>query len=153
MTLHLTEEQKKIILTKIESGVDKGLKEYIREELNSQSVRIVNAEGTTDDEHPDNTTTWKEYWEKRTGVELDKLLPKKGDKYLCPTHSHHEKGDDGYVEAREICGCHVHIVDANGRVDKKKMFIAPMCSGCNQRNEIFKLPKEALVEIHPIRRK
>jgi len=61
ITQFLTEERIAIISEKIASAIVEGLREYAIEELNSQSVRIVNAEGTSEDEHPDNTTTWKEY--------------------------------------------------------------------------------------------
>ena len=145
-----TDNQMKEVQSKLNEQGSQS-KETIFEE--GPQVKIINAEGTSDDEHLDNTTTWKEYWEKRTGMALKDILPQKGNKYQCPTHSHHEEGDDGYVEEGEICGCHVQIVDANGEVDDTKMFIAPMCSGCNQRKDIFRLPKKALVPLQPIKRK
>lgn len=142
----LSEEQIDSLASKISSAIMKSLREYAEEDLNSESVQIVNAVGTSDDEHPDNVTTWKEYWEKRTGKNLDEILPKKGEKYLCPTHSHHKNGDDGYVPARQICGCHVQIVKGR-KIDRHKMYIVPMCSGCNKRKDIFKLHKMVLVPL------
>lgn len=108
-------------------------------------IRVVNVKGTSDDEHPENTITWKEYWEKETGVKLEDVLPKKDGKYLCPGHEHHDK-DDGYVEPEKICGCHVKKVNSKGRVIDKTMYITPMCSGCNQRKDIFKIGERALVK-------
>lgn len=147
MSLHLSEAQIESLASKIASAIVKGLREHAEEELNSKSVQIINAEGTSDDEHPENTTTWKDYWEKKTGKQLDEILPKKGNKYRCPTYTHHKEGDDGYVSARQICGCHVQIVGGDKKQERNRMYITPMCSGCNQRKDIFKLPINALVPL------
>lgn len=44
--------------------------------LQEYDVRIVNAEDTQDD-HPENTTTWKAFWEEETGKKIEELLPEK----------------------------------------------------------------------------
>ena len=125
-----------------------GLQEYIAESLKpNSSVRVVNAEGTGED-HPDNETSWREYWENRTEKDLDELLPNRNGKYQCPCHAHHEEGDDGYVEMKDICGCHMQMVTKEGKLISKKMYIAPMCRGCNKRTDIFVLPKKFLIELH-----
>ena len=124
---------------------EEAAKEEVAQALQAESgVKIVNAEGTTDD-HPENTTTWKEIWEEETGVSLEEILDEKDGKFLCPGHEHHKKGDDGYVEAKDICGCHVQKADANGNIIDDTMYITPMCKGCNQRNDVFKVGDRALV--------
>ncbi len=113
--------------------------------LDAEDVRIVNAEDTADD-HPDNNSSWREYWEEETGVKLEDILPEKNGKFLCPGHEHH-KEDDGYVDPEKICGCHVQKVNAKGEVIDKNLYITPMCSGCNKRiNDIFKVGRKALVK-------
>ena len=109
-------------------------------------VKVVNAEGTGD-ERPDNETSWRKYWENRTGKDLDSLLKKKGNRYQCPCHNHHDKGDDGYVEMEDICGCHVQEVKENGELKNQDMYIVPMCKGCNKRNDIFKIPREFIIKL------
>lgn len=113
--------------------------------LQDEAVKIVNATGTYKD-HADNNIPWREFWEKKTGVKLEDVLPEKDGKYLCPGHEHHDK-DDGYVEPEKICGCHVNKTDAKGNIVDKTMYITPMCSGCNKRiNDIFKIGKRALAK-------
>ena len=121
--------------------------DYVNEsQRTSSSVRVVNAEGTGG-EKPDNETSWRKYWEDRTGKNLDDLLPSRKGKYQCPCHDHHEKGDDGYVEMNDICGCHMQKVTKEGKQISTKMFIAPMCRGCNKRKDIFDMPKKFLIEL------
>ncbi len=112
--------------------------------LEEENVKIINADGTSGDE-PNNSKSWKEYWEKEKGVKLEDILPEKNGKFLCPGHEHHEE-DDGYVEPEKICGCHVQKVDADGNIIDDTMYITPMCSGCNKRNDAFKVGKKALVK-------
>ena len=76
------------------------------------TIRIVNADGTKDD-HPENTTMWKAYWEQEMCVKFEDILKEKDGKFLCPGYEHHDK-DDGYVKADKICGCHVQRADAQG---------------------------------------
>lgn len=113
--------------------------------LDEENVRIVNAEDTSDDK-PEDNPSWRDYWEEKTGKKLEDLLPEKNGKFLCPGYEHH-KNDNGYVEAKDICGCHVQKVDANGNIIDDTMYIIPMCKGCNKRiNDVFKVGKKALVK-------
>lgn len=112
----------------------------------NESVRIINVAGTSKNK-PDNTKSWKEYWEKETGVKLEDVLPQKNGKFLCPAHNHHQN-DDGYVPAAQMCGCHVKKVNAQGAIIDNTMYITPMCSGCNKRNDVFKVGRKALVKIN-----
>lgn len=112
--------------------------------LQEEGVRIVNAVGTSGD-HIDNKTPWRAFWEKKTGKKLEDLLPQKNGKFLCPGHTHHTN-DDGYVDEKDICGCHVKKSDANGKIIDNTMYITPMCKGCNKRNDVFKVGDRALVK-------
>jgi hypothetical protein len=109
-------------------------------------VKVVNAEGTGD-EKTDNGIPWRNYWEDCTGKNLDTLLRKEGNKYLCPCHNYHDQGDDGYVEMEDICGCHVQQVKENGDLKDNHMYIVPMCRGCNKRNKTFRIPKYLILKL------
>ena len=123
-------------------GTDDEVKQAL---LDAEDVRIVNAEDTSEDK-PDNNTSWREYWEEKTGKKLEDLLPEKNGKFLCPGYEHH-KEDDGYVDPEKICGCHVQKVNAQGEIVDDAMYITPMCSGCNKRiNDVFKVGRKALVK-------
>jgi len=130
--------------TKLEEELKRQQEIYERS-LPHSCVRVINAEDTAD-EKPDNETSWREYWENRTGKNLDDLLKKKGKKYLCPCYKHHDK-DDGYVEMKDICGCHVQEATENGDIKNKTMYIVPMCRGCNKRNDTFRIPSKYLVKL------
>jgi hypothetical protein len=131
---------------------DKAIKELERQHeiyensLPHSYIKVVNAEDTSDD-HPDNETSWREYWENRTGKDLDTLLNKKGNKYQCPCYNHHDKGDDGYVEMKDICGCHVQEVKENGDIKNQNMYIVPMCRGCNKRKDVFNIPRRLIIKL------
>ncbi len=81
----------------------------------------------------------------RRCVKLEDILKEKDGKFLCPGYEHHDK-DDGYVKADKICGCHVQRADAQGNVIDDTMYITPMCSSCNQRNDVFQIGKKAIVK-------
>ena len=120
--------------------------EIYEKSLPSTCIKIVNVEDT-EDEHPDNETSWREYWETHTGGDLDKLLYKKGNKYRCPCYKYHEKGDKIFVGMKDICGCHVHECKENGVEIKDRMYIVPMCRGCNKRKNIFSISRKLLLKI------
>ena len=120
--------------------------EIYKNSLPHSYVKVVNAEDTGDDK-PDNETSWREYWENRTGKDLDNILNKMCNKYQCPGHNHHDKEDDGYVEMKDICGCHVQEVKENGDLKNQNMYIVPMCRGCNKRKDVFYIPRGLIIKL------
>ena len=110
-------------------------------------VKIVNAEDTQD-QHPDNDISWREYWEAQTGYDLDEYLYKRGNKYRCPCYKYHKKGEKRYVDMKDICGCHVHLCKETGARINQDMYIVPMCRGCNKRKGVFSLPSRLLYKLN-----
>lgn len=94
------------------------------------SVLVKNAIGTSDLQPPYPYDTWIEYWESVNG----KLDPT--TQYNCPA------GDCKEVCYRsEFDGCHVQkVFDKAG-----KMYIVPLCGGCNHRNDYFFVDENLLV--------
>lgn len=120
--------------------------EIYENSLSHTCAKIINANDTSED-HPDNETSWREYWENKTGKKLDELLREKDGKYRCPCYKYHEEGDDGYVDMEDICGCHVQEFNENGIVRSSTMYIVPMCRGCNKRKDILKIQKNLLLKL------
>lgn len=94
------------------------------------SVLIKNAPNTSDLLPPFPYETWIEYWESKKGA-IDEYK-----KYNCPA------GDCNEVCYRkDFDGCHVQKVGDT----TKKMYIIPLCSGCNHRNDYFFVDENLLV--------
>lgn len=95
------------------------------------SVLVKNAPYTSDLQPPRPYCTWVEYWESMSGIKIVE-----GKRYNCPA------GDCNEVCFRsEFDGCHVQkAFDATQR-----MYIIPLCSGCNHRNDYFFVDEGLLV--------
>lgn len=74
-----------------------------------------NANGTKDFDAPEGT--WKAYWEKYSDIKWPQKCCRKG----CDKPAHD--------------GAHVYSFDFTGR----KLFIAPLCKGCNHTSDEFEL--------------
>lgn len=96
------------------------------------SVLVINAPDTSDLKPPYPYSAWIEYWEAKSGIKLAE-----NNSYICPA------GDCNNTAKRsELDGCHVQKV-----YDKtKKMYIIPLCSGCNHRTDPFFVDETLLVE-------
>ena len=93
------------------------------------NVLIKNASGTYEHEPPHPYNTWIEYWEVNANFKLNPNQP-----YKCPAC-----GKSFYRS--DFDGCHVQKVgDPIG-----KMYIIPLCSGCNHRNDFFLVDENLLV--------
>ena len=75
--------------------------------------------------------TWIEYWEDNGGETLEQ-----GVNYECPACGRAFKRE-------EFDGCHVQkILDAF-----KRIYIIPLCSGCNHRSEQFGVDESLLIPV------
>ena len=94
------------------------------------SILVKNATNTSDLQPPYPYNTWIEFWESRMG-KIDSIK-----QYNCPAGS-----------CKEVCyrsefdGCHVQKVLDNTH----KMYIIPLCSSCNHRNDYFFVDENLLV--------
>lgn len=95
----------------------------------SMNVLIKNATNTSDLQPPFPYNTWLEYWESKKGKLQTNTL------YQCPTGC----GNTGY--RKDFDGCHVQKVHDI----TKRMYIVPLCSGCNHRTDSFYVDENLLV--------
>ena len=94
-------------------------------------VLIKNASNTADLQPPYPYGTWIEYWEGKSGNKLNAYK-----KYECPAE---DCSNACYRE--DFDGCHVQKVFD----DTHKMYIIPLCSSCNHRNDYFFVEENLLV--------
>lgn len=97
------------------------------------SVLVKNTSNTADLQPPYPYGAWIDYWEGKSGNKLNAYT-----KYECPA------GDCGNVGYRkDFDGCHVQKV-----ADKShKMYIIPLCSSCNHRDDYFFVDENLLVPV------
>ena len=94
------------------------------------NVLIKNASGTYEYEPPYPYNTWIEYWESKK-IAIPRFM-----KYNCPVIGCTEK-----CYRSDFDGYHVQKVgDFTG-----KMYIIPLCGGCNHRNDFFLVDENLLV--------
>lgn len=94
-------------------------------------IKIKNALNTSGFQLPFLCETWIEYWERIKGWQLD---PHKMNQCPACGKSFFKKNFDG---------CHVQKVgDASG-----KMYIIPLCDGCNHKKTPFDVEDSCLVSV------
>lgn len=94
------------------------------------NILIKNVPDTSDLEPPYPYKTWIEYWESKKGA-IPILM-----KYNCPAIGCTEE-----CYRSDFDGCHVQkVADIT-----KKMYIIPLCSRCNHRNDYFFVDENLLV--------
>ncbi len=94
------------------------------------SIWIKNAANTSKLKPPFLFNSWLEYWESKKG-KIDEFR-----KCICPAEDCHT-----ICYRSDFDGCHVQKVgDPIG-----KMYIIPLCSGCNHRNDFFLVDENLLV--------
>jgi len=97
------------------------------------SVLVKNAPSPVDLQPPSSYGTWIEYWEGKSGKKLKTYI-----KYKYPA------GDCSEVCYRkDFDGWHVQ----NFLDSAHKVYIIPLCSSCNHRNDYFFVDEKLLVPI------
>lgn len=92
-------------------------------------VFIKNVQDTKDLKAPAPFKSWLEYWENHSNCQLEPEIL-----YECP---HCKKA----FPRDEFDGCHVQkVFDRSGR-----MYIIPLCDGCNHSSDIFNVDLNLLV--------
>ena len=91
-------------------------------------VLIKNSQSTSNLQ-PSPYDSWLEYWESKKGeINPNKSLP-------CPA------GCGKIINRDDLDGCHVQkVLSFTG-----KMYIVPLCSGCNHRTDSFYVEENLLV--------
>lgn len=96
------------------------------------SVLIKNAVQTSSSLPPSPYKTWLEFWESRMG-KIDE-----NKEFYCLAEDCRKS-----CFRKELDGCHVQkVFDVT-----KKMYIIPLCSGCNHRNDFFNVNEDWLVPV------
>lgn len=86
-----------------------------RDYLKSIIMKVINLNGTSRFNVPSGYSSWIEYWEAVTGLKAS----------ICSAAGCFNKSD--------LVGAHVQKVNSSD----KKMYIVPLCRGCNQRTDEF----------------
>ena len=130
------------------------VKKYI---LGSINTVVYNAPNTTSDPREYGYSSWREYWEDHGHDRNDRSLhPIDTEivdnetneiikKYRCPKcgeYFHWDKDDSDCFD-----GCHVRIKGD----DSGKLYLTPLCHGCNHEKGLIVIPRRMLEEAPPVK--
>ncbi len=131
----------------------KDLQDYLNESI---EVTVHNAKGTTSDPNDYGYASWREYWEDHghdrndssmcpINIKFEEGTNKLEKKYRCPKCGRWYHWDKDTSDCFD--GCHVKIKGDKSR----KLYITPLCHGCNHEKGDIVVPRRMLEVAPPIK--